>query len=94
MRKLYLLALALLVALGARMHYAETLHEWHGRFLGELSAVRRRGFDERFFRMWDHYLAYCEGAFRERYISNVQLVLSKVSNSKRLIHEPDMELEH
>ncbi len=49
MRKLYSLAPALLVALGARMHYAETLHEWHGRFLGELSAVRRRGFNERFF---------------------------------------------
>jgi cyclopropane-fatty-acyl-phospholipid synthase len=72
-------------------HYALTLHEWRRRFLEHLSEVRQLGFDERFVRMWDYYLAYCEGGFRERYISDVQLVLSKVTNAIQLMNEPVME---
>jgi cyclopropane-fatty-acyl-phospholipid synthase len=72
-------------------HYALTLHEWRRRFLEHLSDVRQLGFDDRFMRMWDYYLAYCEGGFRERYISDVQLVLSKVTNSIRLLSGPEME---
>ena len=41
--------------------------------------------------MWDYYLAYCEGAFQERYIGDVQLVLSKVNSNIQLMNEPDME---
>ncbi len=73
------------------MHYALTLREWRRRFLENLTEVRRLGFDERFLRMWEYYLAYCEAAFRERYISDVQLVLSKVTNRNRLINEPKVE---
>ncbi len=58
-------------------HYARTLEAWRRRFLANLDAVRKLGFDDRFIRMWEFYLAYCEGAFRERHISDVQLVLSK-----------------
>jgi len=72
-------------------HYALTLHEWRRRFLEYLSDVRQLGFDDRFVRMWDYYLAYCEGGFRERYISDVQLVLSKVTTSIQLVNEPVME---
>jgi cyclopropane-fatty-acyl-phospholipid synthase len=72
-------------------HYALTLHEWRHRFFDHLSEVRQLGFDDRFVRMWDYYLAYCEGGFRERYISDVQLVLSKVTNSIQLMNEPVME---
>lgn len=54
--------------------YALTLRDWRARFLASLEQVRAQGFDERFCRMWDYYLAYCEGAFRERAISTVQLV--------------------
>jgi len=72
-------------------HYALTLNEWRRRFLGHLAEVRQRGFDERFVRMWDYYLAYCEGAFRERYISDVQLVLGKVTSEIQLMNEPEME---
>jgi hypothetical protein len=39
--------------------------------------------------MWDYYLAYCEGAFRERYIGDVQQVLNKVAN--KIQYEPEME---
>lgn len=55
------------------MDYARTLYDWRRRFLDSLEQVRAQGFDERFCRMWDYYLAYCEGAFRERAISTVQL---------------------
>ncbi len=70
------------------MHYALTLREWRRRFLENLTEVRNLGFDERFIRMWDYYLAYCEAAFRERYISDIQVVLSKVSNRSALLNEP------
>lgn len=59
------------------LHYVYTLRAWREQFLRSLDSVRELGFDERFIRMWDFYLAYCEGAFRERYIGNSQLVLSK-----------------
>jgi cyclopropane-fatty-acyl-phospholipid synthase len=73
------------------MHYALTLHEWRRRFLEHLAAVRQLGFDDRFVRMWDYYLAYCEGAFRERYIGDVQLVFSKVTSEVQFMNEPVLE---
>lgn len=57
--------------------YARTLHVWRKRFLAKLSAVRAQGFDERFIRMWEFYLAYCEGGFRERSIGVSHLLLAK-----------------
>ena len=59
------------------LHYAETLKHWRERFVLHLDEVRAQGFDERFVRMWEYYLCYCEGAFRERHIGDVQLVLTK-----------------
>jgi cyclopropane-fatty-acyl-phospholipid synthase len=58
-------------------HYAQTLHQWRERFHGRLDEVRALGFDARFIRMWDLYLGYCEGAFRDRHIGNMQLLLTK-----------------
>ena len=66
------------------LHYARTLREWRRRFLSRLSDVADLGFDDRFVRMWDFYLAYCEAGFSERYTSNVQLVLARGT-----AHEPD-----
>jgi cyclopropane fatty-acyl-phospholipid synthase-like methyltransferase len=34
-------------------------------------------YDERFRRLWELYLSYCEGGFRERRIQDVQLLLAK-----------------
>jgi cyclopropane-fatty-acyl-phospholipid synthase len=67
------------------LHYAKTLAAWHERFFERLGDVRRLGFDERFQRMWDFYLAWCEGAFRERYIDVAQLVLAKRGTQKALL---------
>jgi len=44
--------------------YAETLHRWREAFLRNEGPVRAIGFDTRFLRTWDFYLAYCEAAFR------------------------------
>jgi cyclopropane-fatty-acyl-phospholipid synthase len=60
-------------------HYAVTLRRWRERFRENLEAVRRLGFSERFVRMWDFYLAYCEGGFAERYIGDVQMRFVKPS---------------
>jgi cyclopropane-fatty-acyl-phospholipid synthase len=69
-------------------HYARTLAAWRERFHESLAAVKALGFDDRFTRMWDYYLAYCEGAFEERHISDVQLMLTKSYSRRRLYQEP------
>jgi cyclopropane-fatty-acyl-phospholipid synthase len=59
------------------LSYARTLQAWRERFLAQLPAVRALGYDERFIRMWEFYLAYCEGGFRERSIGVSHLLLAK-----------------
>ncbi len=58
-------------------HYAETLARWRDNFFHVLEQVRALGFDERFTRMWEFYLCYCEAGFRERDIGTVQMLLAK-----------------
>lgn len=58
-------------------HYVRTLQEWRRRFTKSLDAVRDMGYTDEFIRMWEFYLCYCEGAFRERYIRDVQMILAK-----------------
>jgi cyclopropane-fatty-acyl-phospholipid synthase len=55
-------------------HYAETLRLWRERFLAARSRVAQLGYPEVFQRTWEFYLAYCEGAFRERSNVTAQLV--------------------
>lgn len=69
-------------------HYARTLQLWRGRFHEQLPRVRALGFDERFVRMWDFYLATCEAAFLERHTSVHQLVFAKNGTRRRLFNEP------
>jgi len=58
-------------------HYAKTLAAWRGRFLEQVEQVRRLGYPEEFIRLWEFYLCYCEGGFRERAIGTVQMLLAK-----------------
>jgi cyclopropane-fatty-acyl-phospholipid synthase len=62
--------------------YALTLKAWRERFMANLAQVRAQGFDERFIRLWEFYLAYCEGGFRERSIGVAQLLLAKPGNRR------------
>ena len=57
--------------------YAETLQRWREAFLAARSQVLQGGFDERFMRIWEFYLAYCEAAFSEGNIDVVQYTLQK-----------------
>jgi cyclopropane-fatty-acyl-phospholipid synthase len=57
--------------------YVRTLREWRSRFLGNLDAVRGKGFDERFIRMWEYHLAISEAGFATALTQDFQLVLEK-----------------
>jgi cyclopropane-fatty-acyl-phospholipid synthase len=58
--------------------YAETLRRWRHSFLAQQREVLQLGFDERFIRLWEFYLAYCEAAFDEKNIDVIQYTLQKI----------------
>ena len=58
-------------------HYADTLRAWRAAFDARLGEVRELGYDDRFVRTWEYYLAFCEAGFRERLLRDVQLVLAR-----------------
>ena len=58
-------------------HYARTLRTWRERFFANIDKVRDLGLPETFIRMWDYYLSYCEAGFAERYLGDVQMLLTK-----------------
>ncbi len=58
--------------------YAETLRRWRERFLAEERRVRTIGFDTRFMRTWEFYLAYCEAAFACGNTDVMQFTLRRV----------------
>lgn len=58
-------------------HYATTLRHWHDRFFARIDQVREMGYSDSFVRMWQFYLAYCESAFVERAIGDVQMLIMK-----------------
>lgn len=59
------------------LDYAETLSEWRTRFRAAWPNLVPLGFDERFRRMWEYYLAYCEAGFRSGNIDVRQIVYAK-----------------
>lgn len=56
--------------------YALTLKAWLERFESAWKDIAALDFDETFRRRWRYYLAYCEGGFMERAISDVHLLLA------------------
>jgi cyclopropane-fatty-acyl-phospholipid synthase len=59
--------------------YATTLRLWREKFLAERARVLQLGFDERFIRTWEFYLAYCEAGFAQGDIDVVQYTLHKAA---------------
>lgn len=57
--------------------YARTLSEWRERFRAAWPEISPLGFDERFRRLWEYYLAYCEAGFRSRNIDVRQMVFAR-----------------
>ena len=72
-----------------RMHYAHTLRNWKERFIGKKDEVLTM-FDEKFFRMWEFYLAGCEMAFKwgDQVVFQFQLTkkLTSVPNTRDYIY--------
>ncbi len=60
-----------------RQDYAATLAQWRERFLAAWPKLKPLGFDERFRRMWEYYLSYCEGGFRGGSIEVRQMVFAR-----------------
>lgn len=57
------------------LDYARTLALWRERFLAQQTDVGAQGYDERFCRMWDYYLAYCEAGFRTGRVDLMRVAL-------------------
>ena len=60
------------------LSYAETLKMWRQRFILAKEELSKQGFDEKFFRLWNLYLCYCEGAFRAQRINVGQFKMVKI----------------
>ncbi|BDU54258.1 cyclopropane-fatty-acyl-phospholipid synthase family protein [Limnohabitans sp. INBF002] len=59
------------------LDYAETLRRWRHQFMADKTQVLQLGFDERFIRIWEFYLAYCEAAFEQHNTDVLQFTLVK-----------------
>ncbi len=59
------------------LHYARTLHCWHDGVVAHIDEIRALGYTDRFIRMWQFYLCYCEAGFAERALGDVQMLLAK-----------------
>ena len=59
------------------LHYAHTLREWRARFAAAGDELDRLGFGPAFRRMWELYLAYCEGGFLGGYLDLHQFGLER-----------------
>jgi cyclopropane-fatty-acyl-phospholipid synthase len=57
--------------------YALTLARWQARFQRAWPQIKALGFDERFKRTWEYYLAYCEAGFRSGSIDVCQVRIEK-----------------
>ncbi|MBK8014291.1 MAG: class I SAM-dependent methyltransferase [Deltaproteobacteria bacterium] len=58
------------------LHYARTLRTWRENLAPHRTAVVHK-YGERFWRMWNYYLAYCEAGFLEKYIGSAQMLFER-----------------
>jgi cyclopropane-fatty-acyl-phospholipid synthase len=63
--------------------YSQTLRRWHEAFNARWTDVAGQGFDERFRRMWNFYLASCAGAFEGGNCDVTQITITRPSTSPR-----------
>jgi len=63
-------------------HYADTLAQWAENFSHQSDWMEQHGYDARFRRMWDYYLAFCEAGFRDGRINVVQFCAEKEIHSE------------
>lgn len=64
-----------------RRHYALTAHHWRRRFNANYEVIKRKmGYDDRFMRTWDFYLASVVSGFRTGYLNLIQMTMSQGIN--------------
>jgi cyclopropane-fatty-acyl-phospholipid synthase len=63
-------------------HYVRTLRLWREAFMARQAEARRLGCDERFVRLWEFYLAYCEAGFAEHCTGVVQMLLARPARGR------------
>ncbi len=61
--------------------YARTLREWRENVWRNVARLGALGYDDRFLRIWDFYLAYCEAGFAIRSLRDMQIVLTRAGNT-------------
>ncbi len=66
------------------LDYARTLKDWHKRFNSSWESLLKKGYDEKFKRLWEFYFCYCEGGFLERSISVVHVVATRPGNRQTI----------
>jgi cyclopropane-fatty-acyl-phospholipid synthase len=76
-RSLHKTRLLLTAAQDIAAHYVTTLATWRANFMHHRAEVRALGFDERFMRMWEYYLALSESGFATGLVQDQQLILEK-----------------
>ena len=77
-----------------RLHYAATLRHWRQRFLANRERIKQvAGYDDRFCRMWEFYLAACEISFR--YMSQMvfQLQITRKQDAVPLTRDYMLDAE-
>lgn len=57
--------------------YAQTLNHWRKRFTENLIKIESLGYSPEFIKMWEFYLASCEGGFKEHTINCAQMLFEK-----------------
>lgn len=70
-------------------HYSETLRIWRERFNDSWERLEAKGYDRRFRRLWNFYLAFCEAGFRERRIRDLQVLFAKPGFLEDDLTRPD-----
>lgn len=58
--------------------YAETLRRWHATFEARWAEIESLGFDQRFRRLWQYYLCYCEAGFESDRIDVGQFLIERL----------------
>jgi cyclopropane-fatty-acyl-phospholipid synthase len=78
-----------------RLHYAETLRHWRERFLANRDQIKQlAGYDDRFCRMWEFYLAGCEVAFRHMNQMVFQMQITRRQDAAPLTRDYMVDNEH
>ena len=68
-------------------HYVQTLADWRSNCELHAEEIKELGHDEYFNRLWEFYLCYCEGGFKERAIGDIHYFMARPKLACHPLHE-------